>query len=157
MRVMRQDLLDALNAPDPLKKIEAIRAIGGLGAGGAFAARGLAAALRDDGYANDYGLDDYVSVAESAAQALAHIGPPALPALLDGLSDDTVFDYPVKCYDQGAYIGDYASRTMRVSELARDTLRRMLRDTPRLVDVIAELGKTASDEDVRLWVKMLGN
>ncbi len=98
-----------------------------------------------------------MSVAESAAQALAHIGPPALPALLDGLSDATVFDYPVKCYDQGAYIGDYASRTMRVSELARDTLRRMLRDTPRLVDVIAELGKTASDEDVRLWVKMLGN
>lgn len=152
---MGDDLLKKLESKNALAQIEAMRELEKLGTEAFFAVSRLAQALREEGYAHEPGTSDYTSVCETAAYALERIGPAATRVLLDGLSDDTEFDYPEMCYDQGAYIGDYASRTVRVCEIARDALRRMIHANPRMIDLIAELGKTASDEEVSHWVKML--
>ena len=152
---MQADLLARLNSPNLRQRFSAIAEVNALGAAGAFALPQLALALQDDGYLCEQTHDDYSLICERAAQTLQNMGAPAVPVLLNALANTTVHSCPVKCYDQGAYIGDYASREVAVCELARAALRRMLRANPRLVELIAELGKTASNDDVNRWVKML--
>lgn len=146
-------LVIGLAAPDPATRCEAARALRALCHEAAGAVPALARALRDGGCAAHLG--DYVTVAECAADALEAIGAPAVPALLDALGDATSFDVPVMCYDQGAYIGDYASRTVSAGELAAASLRRLIARDARYVDLVAELGKSASDEDVKRWIARL--
>lgn len=145
--------LEDLTSPDVEARCEAARALRAMGPAAASAVHALARALRDGAYASHF--SDYVTVSECAVDALTAIGAPAVPVLLAALSDDAAFDVPVKCYDQGAYIGDYAHRVVVVRDMAAQALQGLIARDGRYVDLIAELGKTANDRDVGVWVAAL--
>jgi HEAT repeat protein len=64
----------------------------------------------------------YGAVALQAVVALQAIGGPAVPELIRALASPAVVAVPEPCFDQGVYIGDYLSRTLRTRALAAKIL-----------------------------------
>lgn len=71
------------------------------------------------------GMGSHSPVADAAYRVLTKMNPEDLPrpALLEVLELGTLtIELPEACYDQGAYIGDYATYTFRPAEFAKKLL-----------------------------------
>lgn len=90
----------------------------------------------------------YEALFELAVEALVDSGARGAPALERAALSPHQVNVPDACYDQGAYIGDYASHDVRLATVARDALRRMA-DTRRAAALAA-----AKRQD-ETWSKLL--
>jgi hypothetical protein len=117
------DLGKALRTGSNLQKLEAIEAAARLGAHAAALVPDLAALVSSDEYvpctSRDYSWATHALIGEGAARAIAAIGvAPDVATLRALLGDHRVLHFPQACFDQGAYIGDYASETRSPAALA---------------------------------------
>jgi len=101
----------------------AVRALAGRPVAEAVAA--LVAIYRTEvGYfdaADSASSSTYVTLAGVAAETLATLRDGGA-VLVDELANDDTFSIPEPCYDQGMYIGDYVTKSVRRGDLATNAL-----------------------------------
>jgi HEAT repeat protein len=123
---MVERALERLAAGTPEEKIAAARQLAR--SGDARATPALVRALGDGAVwdrAPSGVRPDYLPVARAAADALAELGPLAVPDVTGALASADEVSIPVPADDQGVYIGDYGAETLHVARLAADVLARI--------------------------------
>jgi HEAT repeat protein len=137
-------LAELLKKQEVRVKCQAACLLGRIGPGAEAAVAPLAEALHDGAYETTPpqlggGAPGYRSVAWLAAVALQAIGQPAVPELIRALASPVEVKLPEACYDQGIYIGDYGSQTLRTRALAAEVLGRIGPAAKRAVPELTRL------------------
>ena len=116
------DLREALRTGGELEKLRAIEAAARLTARAAALVPDLAALIGSDQYVQCTSREHWTGhalIGEEAAKAISAIGvAPDTATLRTLLCDHRVLFFPEACFDQGAYIGDYASQSRVPAALA---------------------------------------
>jgi hypothetical protein len=135
-------LRQALRAERPHDKLPAITRAALAHEGAAALVPDLTALLVSDQYvpctALEHEFSGHEIIAFSAMQAIESIRvPPDREALRALLADRRVYALPEACYDQGAYIGDYATQYVAPAALAARLVPMLKMDAFRLAPELA--------------------
>lgn len=133
-------------ATDPFEAMQTIEeaALAGRAAAGRVPA--LATLIGRSDYAHRF-YSDHALIGEQAAYAIRQIGvAPDLDRLRELLADPRILEFPVACYDQGTYVGDYATRNVAPAGLAAMLVPLLGVEGLRLFRELATNAANAHDE-----------
>jgi hypothetical protein len=115
---MDANLAETLRSGNAYDKLDAMRAAAATGRAAASLVPDLAALLSSHEYAHNI-LTSHAPLCEHASYAIRDIGvAPDLDTLRALLASERVMQFPVACFDQGTYVGDYADETIATAGLA---------------------------------------
>lgn len=105
-------------AKDPFETMRFIEAAALAGAAASARVPALVDLIDSSDYAHRF-YADRALVGEQAAYAIRQIGvAPGIEELRRLLADPRCLEFPVACFDQGTYVGDYATRDVAPAGLA---------------------------------------
>jgi hypothetical protein len=132
---------------DAYEKLEAMRATAMAGRAAASLVPDLAALLLSDEYVHNINTA-HAPLCEHATYAIRDIGvAPDRETLRALLASDRVMAFPVACFDQGLYVGDYADENFAPAGLAANLVLLMsISGLTLLPELLANAGK--ADETI---------